>query len=235
MLLFFVGSLLGVVVAVAAMYVRAPLLRNIGTILDERKAETVTVTLPLRPKEAVMGSDSAPVTLVEFSDFQCQYCAVFRTKVFPRIKTKFIDTGKLRFIHRHLPLSFHKNARSAAQAAVCAGDQGQYWALSDLLFSRASCLDCQGVMEFSKTLNLDRNKFEACMSSNSHIAEIEEDIESAGRLDIEGTPSFVLGTTKEKSVDGIVLRGIMPFAKFEAEINAVLNEKLANTLRAPSY
>jgi protein-disulfide isomerase len=227
--LFLSGSLLGVVITVATMYVRAPLSKTIAAIFkDDRKVESATVTLPLRPKEAAMGSDSAPVTLVEYSDFQCQYCAVFRTKVFPRIKTKFIDTGKVRFIHRHLPLSFHKNAKSAAQATVCAGDQGRYWDLSDLLFSRASCLDCQGVMEFSKALDLDRKKFEGCMTSNAHLAEIEQDIESAGRLEIEGTPSFVLGATKGSTVDGIVLRGIMPFAEFETHINAVLNDKVAS-------
>jgi protein-disulfide isomerase len=231
-LLFLSGSLLGVGITVATMYIREPLSKKLAAIITHQpKAEATAVTLPLRAREAAMGSDSAPVTLVEFSDFQCQYCAVFRTKVFPRIKAKFIDAGKLRFIHRHLPLSFHKNAKSAAQATVCAGDQGQYWALSDLIFSRASCLDCQGVMELSKALDLDRKRFEACMSSNAHVAEIEEDMESASQLQIDGTPSFVLGRTKAHSVDGVVLRGIMPFAEFEAQINAALNLTLPVSTR----
>jgi len=221
--IFVSGSLLGVCLTVAALYVKEPLSKRLTALLSRpRTTDTTRVKLALRTHEAVMGSDSAAATLVEFSDFQCRYCAIFRTKVFPQIKTKFIDPGKLRFIHRHLPLSMHRNAKVAAQAAVCAGDQGQYWALSDLMFSRSSCLECQGAIELSKVLELDRKSFEACLSSNAHMDEIEKDMESAEQLQIDGTPSFVLGRTTAHGVEGVVLRGLMPFAQFETQINAVL-------------
>ena len=142
-------------------------------------------------------------------------------------QTHLIDPGKLRFIHRHLPLLMHRNAKSAAQAAVCAGDQGRYWALSELMFSRSSCLECQGALELSKSLDLDRKTFEACMSSNAHMPEIEKDMESATQLQIEATPSFVLGRTTANGVEGVVLSGIMPFAQFETQINAVLKDSLS--------
>jgi protein-disulfide isomerase len=226
--MFLSGALLGVAITIAALYLRPPLMNYLaGRALTHRhsnKSKATAVTLPLRNNEAVLGSDTAAATLVEFSDFQCHYCALFRTKLFPEIKAQFIDTGKLRFVQRHLPLSMHKHARLAAHAAACAGDQGRYWDLGDIMFSRGSCLDCLGVVELSKALALDRKAFESCMSSNAHMPEIEQDVQAAERLGINATPSFVLGRTAGGAVEGIVLAGVRPLAQFRAEINRVLSD-----------
>jgi protein-disulfide isomerase len=86
----------------------------------------------------VQGASSAPVTIVEYSDFQCPYCARYSTETYPEIKAQYIDTGKVRYMFRHFPLSFHSEAELAAQAAECAGEQGKFWEMHDTLFANQS-------------------------------------------------------------------------------------------------
>ncbi|MBK5291211.1 MAG: DsbA family protein, partial [Acidobacteriia bacterium] len=165
----------------------------------------------------------APVTLIEFTDFECPYCSMFHAETFPRIKATFIDSGRLRFGQRQMPLPSHKNASVAAHAAICAGEQGRYWDLSEMMFSRSRCLSCQGVLELSKAVDLDRKAFEACMSSGKHLGQIQSDIQTAKELKIEGTPSFVLGKSTSTGVNGIVVNGFLPYDQFEKRIQAVLS------------
>jgi len=97
---------------------------------EKRKAHPKTVSVSIKNTH-ILGNPDAPVTLVEFSDYQCPFCVKFSRKVYPKLKKKYIDTGKLRVVVRSMPLSFHKLARKAAQAAYCAGEQG---------LARISCL-----------------------------------------------------------------------------------------------
>jgi protein-disulfide isomerase len=204
--LFLSGSLLGVCITVGVFYLRGPVYQQ---FLSRRAASTddVKAAVALRSKESSIGAASAPVTMIEYSDFQCPYCAMFRTETFPKIKARYIDSGHLRFIHRDLPLPFHSQAMMAAKAAACAGDQGLYWEFSSVMFSRTSCLECQGAVELSKAFPLDRQRFEKCVSSNSHHPEIDQDIASARQLNFQGTPSFVVGRTTPTGVEGIALVG----------------------------
>jgi protein-disulfide isomerase len=216
--LFLSGFLLGVCITVGVFYLRGPAYQQ---FLSRRAAspDDVKAAVALRSNESSLGSAGAPVTMVEYSDFQCPYCAMFRTQTFPKIKAKYIDSGQLRFIHRHLPMPYHAQAMMAAKAAACAGDQGLYWELSSVMFSRTSCLECQGVVELSKAVPLDRQRFEKCVSSNSHHSEIDQDIASARQLNFDGTPSFVVGRTTPTGVEGIALVGALPFEEFAAKID----------------
>jgi len=223
---FLAGSLLGVCVTVGVFYLRGPVTQQLLSRGAAGKGD-VKVTVPLRSNERSIGAAGAPVTMVEYSDFQCPYCAMFRTETFPKIKAKYIDSRQLRFIHRDVPLPFHHQAMAAARAAACAGDQGLYWELSDLMFSCASCLECQGVMELSKAVPLNRQRFEECVSSNSHQPEIEQDIASAKQLNFQGTPSFVVGRTTPSGVDGIALVGALPFEEFAAKIDEFIGKTTA--------
>jgi len=218
--LFLSGSLLGVCITVGVFYLRGPVSGWIKSGGAETKQD-VKVTVPLRSNEVAIGAAAASVTMIEYSDFQCPYCAAFRTETFPKIKTKYIDSGQLRFVHRDLPLPFHAQAMLAAQAAACAGDQGLYWELSNVLFSSTSCLECQGAVELSKALPLSRQQFEECVASNPHQAEIEQDMASAKQLGFQGTPSFVVGRTTPAGIEGITIVGALPFEEFVARIDQI--------------
>lgn len=219
--LFLSGSLLGVCITVGVFYLRGPVYQQ---FLARRAApaQDARALAPIRSGERFMGSAGAPVTIIEYSDFQCPYCAMFRSEIFPKIKAGYIDSGKVRFIHRNLPLSSHSQAMPAAHAVACAGDQGKDWELSHLLFTRTSCLECQGVMELSKALPLDRKQFEQCVSQNTHQASIDQDIASARQMQFDGTPSFVIGRTTPEGVEGIALSGALPYEEFAARIDRLL-------------
>ena len=215
--LFLSGSLLGVCITAGIFYMRGPVFQQ---LLSQRAGnDDRNVAAQLRSKETAMGRAAAPVTLIEYSDFQCPYCAIFHTEIFPRIKARYIDSGQLRFIQRDLPLPSHPKAMTAANAAACAGDQGRYWDLSGLMFTRASCLDCQGILELSKAILLDRGRFEDCVASRLHQPEIDRDIASARELNIKGTPSFVVGRTTRAGVEGVAVFGALPFEEFAAQID----------------
>ena len=108
------------------------------TIIDAALAKpavagTITVSVDDDP---VLGNAAAPVTMIEFSDFQCPFCLKFWQETFPQIKQTYIDTGKVKFVYRDFPLSFHPGAMPAAQAANCANEQGKYWEMNDLIFKK---------------------------------------------------------------------------------------------------
>lgn len=219
--LFLSGCLMGVCITVCVFCLEGPVSQWIELGLAET-GQDVKVTVPLRSDEVAIGAADAPLTMIEYSDFQCPYCAAFRTGAFPEIKAKYIDTGQLRFIHRHLPLPFHAEAMASARAAACAGDQGMYWELGDVLFSRPSCLECQGAVELSKVLRLDRRQYEDCVASNPHQPRIDQDIASAKELNFEGTPSFIVGRTTPAGVEGVAVVGALPFEEFAARIEQFL-------------
>ncbi len=219
--LFFAGSLLGVCITVGVFYLRGPVYQQYLSRRAARKGD-VKVVVPVRTDEVSIGAADAPVTMIEYSDFQCAYCARFRTETFPRIKEKYIDSGQLRLIHRDLPLPGHQQAMRAARAAACAGDQGRYWELSDVMFSRTSCLECQGAVELSKAVPLDRKRFEECVSSGLHQIRIDQDIASAKQLGLQGTPSFVVGRTTPTGVEGVVISGALPYEEFQARIAQII-------------
>ncbi len=221
--LFLSGSLLGVCVTVGVLYLRGPVSQRLSSRRAGNEPGAMMV-VPLRDKEASLGAASAPVTIIEYSDFQCPYCSMFRTETFPKIKAKYIDPGQVRFIHRQFPLPFPAQAMPAARAAACAGDQGLYWQLSDVMFSRTSCLECQGVLELSKAVPLDRRRFEQCLASNPHQAEIEQDMASAKQLSFQGTPSFVIGRTSRTGVTGVTVAGALPYEEFAAKIDQFIGK-----------
>ncbi len=226
-LLFLSGSLLGAWITVGALYLRGPVSRQILSRRAASKGDAKAV-VALRSNERYIGSATAPLTMIEYSDFQCPYCAMFRTETFPGIKAKYIDSGQLRFVHRDLPLPSHRQAMMAAKAAACAGDQGLYWELADVMFSRPSCLECQGVTELSKTVPLNRQRFEACVSSNLHQAKIDQDIARAEQLNFRGTPSFVVGRTTPTGVQGVAIVGALPFKEFAAKIDQIIGKTTAS-------
>ncbi len=213
------------------------LLQQQQTLLRQNTARRApaadqNVTLKLVDTYA-LGSKDAPVTLVEFTDYQCHYCSRFHTTTFPQLKKNFIDTGKVRFIARDLPLGFHKNAFHAARAARCAGEQDKYWELRHVLSSNPKKLSKAAIAQYAKDQRLDMPRFQACFESEKYSKEIKQDMADARSVGITGTPGFVLGRTSKSGVKGIFeeiqrvfkgtkISGAQPYAVFAAKINNLL-------------
>lgn len=173
----------------------------------------------------VLGKSDAPLTLVEFTDYQCPFCARFETTTFPEIKKKFIDTGKVRFIMRDFPLEFHPFALKAAQSVRCAGDQGKYWEMRDVLFRNQSKLDVDSLAGYAKGLSLNGDTFKSCMADDKHLKEINDEAKYVSSLGITGTPTFVLGKAVGDSVEGLKIVGALPLEVFEGAINEMLGKR----------
>lgn len=166
----------------------------------------------------VLGAADAPVTVVEFSDFECPYCKRFSDTVYPRLKQDYIDTGKVRWITSDLPLGFHKEARKAAQASHCAGEQGRYWEMRELLFQNAKQLGEDKLPGYARQLGLDDGAFDACLGSDRHLAAIDAAAKQAMALGVTGTPAFVVGPTAKDTIKGRTIVGAQELGMFEAAI-----------------
>ncbi|MGQ9586076.1 MAG: DsbA family protein [Anaerolineae bacterium] len=165
------------------------------------------------------GSLDAPVLIEEFSDFQCPYCAMYVRETFPQIDKKYIETGKVRYIFRQLPLSFHRNALPAAEASLCAADQGKFWPMHDRLFGEQAQWSNRPdaalyFKQMAGQLGLDRARFDACLDSHQNASRVDADIQAAVDKGARGTPYFLVG--------GHPLSGAHPFANFEKVIEAAL-------------
>lgn len=175
----------------------------------------------------VLGKSDAPVTMVEFTDYQCPFCGRFEATTFPEIKKNYIDTGKLRLIVRDLPLEgLHPYAMKAAQAAHCAADQGKFWEMHDVLFKNQNKLDAGSLYGYAtKDLGLNGSKFKKCMADGKHLKSIATEVSYAQSLGITGTPTFIIGKTTGDTVEGRLVVGALPYANFAAVINDTLEKK----------
>src|SRR5580692_3377937 len=117
----------------------------------------------------MLGRKDAPVTMVEFTDYQCPFCQRFHLQVYALLKKDFIATGKVRFFSRDLPLdSLHPNDIRAAQAARCAGDQGQFWTMRDIMAAHPEALDLESLVADSSSLQMDAKVFRTCVESGKY-------------------------------------------------------------------
>ncbi len=139
-----------------------------------------------------LGSDTAKIGIVEFSDYECPYCRTSQTQLLPQIKKEYIDTGVVRYVHKDYPLvSIHAQAAPAAIAAQCAHAQGRFWDMHQALF--ANLLRDALYPELARRLKLNEQKFSACLNDAAPRQAIYRDVQEARRLGISGTPSFVVG------------------------------------------
>lgn len=169
-----------------------------------------------------MGSKDAPITIVEFTDYQCPYCLRFTKTTFPLLKRKYVDTGKVRWVALNLPLPFHKDATKAAQAAHCAGEQGKFWEMREELFKNPKRLNLSYLPAHAATLSLDISAFNECLQSKRHLDDIAKEAKDANSVRLTGTPSFIIGKTTSDVISGPVIIGAQPMNKFDAEIEKLL-------------
>jgi protein-disulfide isomerase len=173
------------------------------------------------------GESTAPVTLVEFSDYHCPYCARHAKTVMTQLQENYIDTGKLRFVMREMPIpSLHPRAKAASVAVLCAGDQGNYWGMHDALFNDQKAKTDDAFKAMADSIGLDAAAFDTCLSGTKFDAQIKADQAEGQKLGISGTPSFVMGLTdpKDSSVVHLTkfIRGAQSYTSFSAAIDELL-------------
>jgi len=141
---------------------------------------------------ARVGRESAKVVLMEWTDFQCPYCTRAAKETLPALIEKYVTTGKVQFVLRHLPLEqIHPLAQKAAEAAECAGQQGRFWDMHDRLYD---ALDRPALEAHATGLALDTRRFVQCLDTGEMAAKVKRDAADARALQISGTPTFLVGT-----------------------------------------
>jgi protein-disulfide isomerase len=164
----------------------------------------------------IRGDKNAAVTIVEYSDFECPFCQRFHPTM-QQIANEY--QGKVRWVYRHFPLSFHPSAEPAAEAAECAGEQGKFWEFADNLFENQSRLGDAYYKQLAGELKLNMKTFEDCLASDRTLAKIQSQYQGGATAGVNGTPgSFIIG--KDGSVQPV--RGALPYESVKAMIDAVL-------------
>ena len=165
-----------------------------------------------RPEKG--GGAKAPVTIIEFSDYQCPFCQRAEDVV---DQVMHAYGNKVRLVFRDFPLPIHPQARPAAEAASCANAQGKFWEYHAKLFANQSALGEEQLKEYAKDVGLDPAKFEDCLTQKPFSAAIDKDLSEAAKLGINGTPAFF--------INGRLLSGAQPFEKFKEVIDEELRAK----------
>lgn len=178
---------------------------------------------------AALGDPHAPITVIEFADFGCPYCREFALTVFPGIRTRYIDTGKVYYIYKDLPV-VSQHGDLAAQAAQCAGEQGDYWGMHAQLsidtreWSGSQQDALQAFGRYAAALRLKPGPLERCVSSGRYHAEVQHDMDDAERLGIRNTPIFI--------IDNRVLIGAQPLEVWQDALDQAISARAA-ALRGP--
>jgi protein-disulfide isomerase len=188
--------------------------------------QTVLVSLDDDP---VLGNPDAPLTIVEFSDFQCPFCAKFYAQTLPLIKENYIKSGQVNFVYRDFPINgIHPNAMPAALAAECADDQGKFWEYHDLVFTNQDSwksLDVSSAsmtfQEYAKELGLDTSEFSSCLTTAKHSQEVNKDLQDGQNYGVAGTPGFFIGNEK---IGYVAVEGAKPYTTFEEVIGSQLTK-----------
>ncbi|RMF06236.1 DsbA family protein [Candidatus Woesearchaeota archaeon] len=169
----------------------------------------------LADDDPVKGDENAPVTIVEWSDFQCPFCGRFYSQTLSQIEDEYVKTGKVKIVYRDFPLSFHQHAQKAAEAAECADDQGKFWEFHDKIFENQRDLSEENLKKWAEELGLDTEKFNACLDSGEKADEVKADMQDGSAAGIRGTPGFI--------INGKLISGAQPYSVFKQAIEDALN------------
>jgi protein-disulfide isomerase len=189
---------------------------------------------PLKAEGYVLGSPSAPVEVVEFADFECPACGQFALLTEPDVRTRLVDSGKVRIRFIDFPLAMHKNTWDASLAAACANDQRKFWEMHDALFANQDKWNGEAtsrprgpISELAKGIGLDMSKYGACMDSDAHRPQIQANEQEGERRQIQQTPTFVF--------NGAVVPGALPYDVYKRFVDeALAKAPAAGTASVPS-
>ncbi len=167
-----------------------------------------------------LGARNATVTILEYSDFECPFCGKFATDTAPIIKTDYVDTGKVKLVFRHFPLTqIHTYAQKSAEASECAAEQGKFWEMHDLLFTNQDALYITALKQYAKDLGIDADAFNKCLDSGVMAERIRADAAEGGRRGVTSTPMFF--------VNGVKISGAQPYSVFKSTIDNELRKSAA--------
>ncbi len=178
--------------------------------------------------DPIIGNPDAPITIVEFSDFQCPFCARFHIQTLPLLLEEYIEQDKVKIVFRDFPIqSIHPNALPASIAAECANDQNKFREMHDVLFekqnswNRVETDDALSLFsQYASDMQLDQELFDSCLTSGKHIPEIQNDLNDGRDYGVSGTPGFFVGNDQ---IGFVELKGAQPFESFKKVIDAQLN------------
>jgi protein-disulfide isomerase len=190
------------------------LLKNQPIKLLLKKPDAHKVNVTFSAQDPVWGPVKAPITIVTFSDFQCSYCRRGH-ETMKEVEKAY--PGKIRLVQRQFPLDIHKRAKLAAEAALCAGDQGQFWVYADKLYANQQKLEDADLQKYAEDLKLNAGEFGQCLSSHKYAARIDGDMADGARFGVRGTPAFF--------INGRFLSGAQPIENFKEVIDEELARK----------
>lgn len=230
---FFVGSLYS---KVQLLEIGAGSSNALGTNSNNQQAAAPQPQQPTKgvasvDDDPVLGDPNAPVTIIEFSDYECPFCKRHFDQTFPQLISEYVNTGKVKIVYRDFPLSFHDPmATKEAVAANCAREQGgdsKYFEYHDEIFTR-TISNGNGLSETDLTtiatdLELNLNSFNSCIADSAQTEEVKKDIADGTSAGASGTPTFVIGkTTSNGEIEGDLVVGAQPFAAFQAILDPLL-------------
>ncbi len=190
-----------------------------GGVPGQTRSVTVAIEVGKSP---FLGSKDAPLTIVEFVDFQCRYCRRFREETFPDLKKDYIDSGKVRVYHMDLPLEIHQHSLLAAQSGRCAGDQGQFWAMHDRMLANPDRLELSDLTGYAQDLGLDIAAFRKCVEEGKYKEEVQQGARYAMTKGARGTPAFVIGKSTPSGVEGELVVGAEPYGLFDKKLKELI-------------
>jgi len=178
--------------------------------------------------DPIIGNPDAPITIIEFSDFQCPFCARFHSQTLPLILDEYIEQGIVKLVFRDFPIqSIHPNALPASIAAECANEQGKFKEMHDMLFDNQNEWNKQDTVDalssFSKyatNIQLEQETFDSCLTNGKYIEEIKKDLDDGRNYGVSGTPGFFVGNDQ---IGYVELKGAQPFESFKKIIDAQLD------------
>jgi protein-disulfide isomerase len=190
---------------------------------DEPK-QTVNISADNDP---IIGNPDAPITIIEFSDFQCPFCARFYTQTLPLIHEEYIETGKVKLVFRDFPIqSIHPNAVVASVASECANEQSKFKDMHDMLFekqnewNRQETVDALSLFsQYATQIQLQQETFDSCLTSGKYMDEISKDLKDGKDYGVSGTPGFFVGN---EQIGYVEIKGAQPFDSFKKIIDTQL-------------
>lgn len=221
--------LAGIMVSGAVMYTRSSRQTGatIGGAVGQAGGETLQAGDAVNVSiddDAILGNPDAPVTIIEFSDFQCPFCRKFYKETLPQIKKEYLASGKVKFVYRDFPLvQIHPGATPAAEGAECAKEQGKFWEMHDAIFdeqekqgSGTVQFTADDVKKWAAKIGLNASKFNQCLDSGTYTQEVEKDVADGSAAGVSGTPATF--------INGRLVTGAQPFVAFKAVIDEELKK-----------
>lgn len=180
--------------------------------------ETAEAIPVVTSDDHVRGPDDAEITIIEYSDFECPFCGRFHPTM---LQVMDAYAGKVRWVLRHFPLSFHPQAEPAALAAECAGEQGKFWEFADDMFVNQESLGTTYYSSLATKFGLNKSQFDSCVSSGKYLDKIRAQSQSGGAAGVTGTPgSFII----DQDGNAIPIQGALPYESVASAIDELLNK-----------